>query len=97
MTDQPQSIELRQHLLGMHPYVLVQFVRGAGGPEDITIRIEHGGEISDNEVGPALWVAACHLPEGQNPVTESLDQLAATEPDLAPAIERIREAWGFTS
>lgn len=83
------DIQLLNTTLGFKPFVLLEFRNGGEGPDDIRLELTFGGEIDEDEVGTALWVALTSLPDERSPLVALLDECAA-DPDLAPAVARIR-------
>ena len=58
------DIELTQAILGLTPYVLMEFVMGDEGDEDLRIKVNAGGGISTPEdIKAALEMALANFSE----------------------------------
>lgn len=90
-----ETVELRQHMLGIHPYVLVQAVVVDADDDDddgLRLRVEsgagaHGGELA------LLYVT--NLPPSQNPLTAAARAMIDRYPDAREVLEGFADYVGF--
>ncbi len=101
-----QTITLIQPMLGMEPYVLLEFRIGDEGPDDLRVGVRAGGGVDD--VGAALLMALTNLPGNGGPLGDLLaeieteyqhERLSPTEMNrrdgVLYAIARIRDELGL--
>lgn len=87
-----ESIELINPLLGLEPYVLLEFRQGDEGEDDLRINLRAGGGMESNDdIAMALLMALTNLPS-LGPFGEALDQIAESHPE---AITLLREELGI--
>ncbi len=66
----PVTIELQQVLLGLKPYVLIEFFKGDEGDDDLRASVRAGGGVSTvSEIREALTLALESLPT-EEPTTD---------------------------
>ena len=75
-----ETIELRQHVLGMEPYILLTLRLGGEGPDDLRIGVEYGGGVDDPRV-PLLLALSEMGPLAQ----EEIDMLTGADEESEDA------------
>jgi hypothetical protein len=81
-----QKITLTHRMLGLRPYVLVEYFDGGEGDDDLRASIEAGAGIwSVDDIRSALEMALAHLPESDGPpVAAAPEGLLASTGEVAP-------------
>lgn len=85
-----ETIELRQHTLGLDPYVLIRAVKvdpDDEGDDGFRLKVEYGGGASGGELA-ALYVL--NLPAAQNPLTAAIKAVIDANPDDDAVLATLR-------
>src|SRR4051812_37917364 len=90
------NIKLTQHWLGLKPYILLEFVPGDEGPDDLRVGIDWGGAVdTPGDVGVGLALALSGLDPADNPLNVELDDLVRDYPEHADIVAVIRSRFGW--
>ena len=84
-----ETIEIRQHLLGMQPYVVLQFRPDPDDSGGIVIGVEYGGGCDDPAAG--LTLALCQISD--NPIAQEIYRIAAEHADAPRVRKAMTELW----
>jgi hypothetical protein len=82
-----ETIELKTHMLGLHPYVLIQAIVNEpvdGDDDGIRLRMEQGGGILGAELATLFVIS---LPAEDNPFTAAIKAVIDANPERPEVVE----------
>jgi hypothetical protein len=93
--QQSEIVELRQFMLGMNPYIVIEGVPDPEDEDELLLKVNAGGLPEGVGLGTLPMMMLSALPAEANPLTITMGELIKDYPEDLGALYRLADAFGF--